>query len=121
MIYHELKADHPSLSLGTVYRNLNLLLEEGRAVCIPSTTNRYDGNTKEHPHFYCTACGKLYDLELPMEDCMVRAAENLGFQVERCDLIFKGVCPQCLGLCPQCYKKEEKGTQLRAMISQQSS
>lgn len=113
MIYQELKADHPSLSLGTVYRNLNLLLEEGRAICIPSTMNRYDGNTKEHPHFYCTACGHLYDLEIPLELGMVQAAEKLGYQVNRYDLILKG-------LCPHCCKNEEKDTQVRANITPQS-
>ena len=41
-LYNLLKPTAPSLSLGTVYRNLNLLVEEGRAVRLPFATNRYD-------------------------------------------------------------------------------
>lgn len=96
MIYHSLKSSVPSLSLGTVYRNLNLLVEEGRAVLIPSTVNRYDGTTREHPHFVCTCCDAIYDLRLPLDLQLDQTVEQLGHRVSRHDLIFKGICSHCL-------------------------
>lgn len=95
-IYQALKANHPSLSLGTVYRNLNLLVEEGRAVRIPFAVNRYDGTTREHPHFFCTTCESLYDLDLSLDNTLDALVESQGHSVDRHDLIFKGVCASCL-------------------------
>ena len=94
-IYQALKPKNPSLSLGTVYRNLNRLAEEGRAVRMPFSTDRYDGCTIPHPHFYCERCGRLYDLEFVLESNPEEAVKKLGYQVERFDMIFRGVCPQC--------------------------
>ncbi len=96
MIYHTLKSSVPSLSLGTVYRNLNLLVEEGRAVLIPSTVNRYDGTTCEHPHFVCTCCDAIHDLRMSLDLQLDQTVEQLGHRVNRHDLIFKGICSSCL-------------------------
>ncbi|MDF2838395.1 MAG: Peroxide stress regulator PerRNA, family [Evtepia sp.] len=96
MIYKELKPSYPSLSLGTVYRNLNFLVEEGRAISIPSTVNRYDATTQDHPHFFCTCCGNLYDLDISMDQTLDEPVESLGYEVHRRDLIFNGLCPHCL-------------------------
>jgi len=95
MIYHSLKATVPSLSLGTVYRNLNHLVEEGRAIRLPCAVNRYDATLWEHPHFYCSCCGKLYDLDLSFGQSLNEAVEDLGHQVSRHELIFYGICSSC--------------------------
>lgn len=97
MIYHSLKPSFPALSLGTVYRNLNLLVEDGRAVRIPFAVNRYDGNTQEHAHFFCTSCERLYDLSLPADPSLDATVERLGHRVSRHELLFKGICSHCLG------------------------
>lgn len=96
MIYQSLKPHLPSLSLGTVYRNLNHLVQEGRAVRIPSVTDRYDGVTHEHPHFLCLCCHELYDLDIPIHEPLNPTVENLGHKVHRHELIFKGICLHCL-------------------------
>lgn len=95
-IYQTLKNDHPSLSLGTVYRNLNLLAEEGKIVRMPFQVDRYDGNAVEHPHFLCNRCGKLYDIEIPHMWELDQAVTALGYEVERHELIFKGTCLECI-------------------------
>lgn len=94
-LYQVLKPQHPSLSLGTVYRNLNLLVSEGRAVRMPFPVDRYDANTAEHPHFSCVCCGNLYDLDLPVNAALNKQVEDLGFEVTRHDLVFKGICLSC--------------------------
>lgn len=97
MIYQSLKSTSPALSLGTVYRNLNLLVEDGRALRIPFAVNRYDGNTQEHPHFFCTCCQNLYDLSIPADPSLDAAVERLGHRVSRHELIFTGICSHCVG------------------------
>ena len=97
MLYHWLKPTNPTLSLGTVYRNLNLLAEEGIVVRMPFPVERYDARTHPHPHFRCKVCGGVYDLEgLPYDDGLDRAVEGQsGHQVERHELFFTGTCAHC--------------------------
>ena len=98
MVYNWLKPENPNLSLGTVYRNLNLLSDEGVITRMPFPVERYDAETRPHPHFQCRACGSVYDLEgLPYDaalDCA--ASEFSGHDVDRHDLVFSGTCKNCV-------------------------
>lgn len=97
MVYQWLKPACPNLSLGTVYRNLNLLAEEGILVRMPFPVERYDGDTYPHSHFRCKDCGRVFDLVPDYEVALDRAAEQAapGFRVEGHDLTFTGYCPEC--------------------------
>lgn len=96
MIFQALKPENPSLSLGTVYRNLSLLSQEGRIVRMPFPVERYDADTSPHPHFVCTRCGSVRDLDLPYDPELDRAAAQTGHQVSGHTVLFSGVCAQCL-------------------------
>lgn len=95
MLYHWLKPENPSLSLGTVYRNLNLLADEGVITRMPFPVERFDADTRPHAHFCCNGCGGVHDLELPYDDALDRAAEREGHQVDGHTLVFRGTCRQC--------------------------
>ena len=97
MVYQWLKPANPNLSLGTVYRNLNLLAEEGILIRMPFPVERYDGDTHLHSHFRCKSCGRVFDLELEQGGELDRAAAEAapGFRVEGHDLTFTGICPEC--------------------------
>ena len=64
-IYEEVKKEIPNISLGTVYRNLNVLSEMDEIMILDygSSYSRFDGNPKNHYHFKCEQCGKVFDLE----------------------------------------------------------
>lgn len=102
MIYQWLKPTNPNLSLGTVYRNLSLLSEEGILIRMPFPVERYDAATKPHSHFRCRNCGEVSDFDrfdlssrqLSALDAAAEAAQP-GFLVERHELIFTGLCPAC--------------------------
>lgn len=98
MVYQWLKPTNPNLSLGTVYRNLNLLAEEGILMRMPFPVDRYDANTRPHPHFRCGGCGGVFDLDLEYEAEIDRAAAAAepGFRIEGHDLLFFGKCPECV-------------------------
>jgi Fur family peroxide stress response transcriptional regulator len=65
-VYNQLKPSIPDLSLGTVYRNLNLFREEGLAVLLGTVNGeeRFDGVTESHPHLVCPRCGAVEDIPL---------------------------------------------------------
>ncbi len=94
MVYTALKPHHPSLSLGTVYRNLHLLAQEGKLRRMPFPVERFDGDLAPHGHFCCQRCGQVSDV---YTDCLPTADEAaaLGHRVDRCEIVYYGVCAQC--------------------------
>ena len=95
-IYQQLKDEYPNLSLGTVYRNLNLLAEDGVITRMPFPVERYDADTRPHPHFCCDECGAVYDMDLPYDPEMDRkAAEASEHDVTGHQVTFHGVCAKC--------------------------
>lgn len=96
MIYHWLKPENPNLSLGTVYRNLNLLVDEGTIVRMAFPVERYDADTTPHTHFCCDRCGGVYDLKVPYDDVLdEQAALQSGHIIERHELLYRGICSGC--------------------------
>ena len=97
MVYQWLKPTNPNLSLGTVYRNLSLLAQEGILIRMPFPVERYDGDVRPHSHFRCKGCEKVFDLELEQDPIIDAAAAKAapGFRVEGHDLTFTGLCPEC--------------------------
>ena len=97
-IYTWLKPEHPSLSLGTVYRNLNTLVEEGEVLRlpVPGSSDRYDGTTTPHEHAICKECNTMYDLDLPEMSSYYKAVEaQIGMTVETHTYLIRGVCAHC--------------------------
>jgi Fur family transcriptional regulator, peroxide stress response regulator len=99
-IYDELKRDFNNLSMGTVYRNINILIDQKKVQRLEagSSFDRFDGNVETHYHFICGECGKIDDL--PLEVCselntLVNAKTD--FLVEKHRLDFYGVCSSCKG------------------------
>lgn len=96
MVYQWLKPDNPALSLGTVYRNLNVLSEDGRLVRMPFPVERYDARSDRHSHFKCAKCGKVCDVELnelPMPSA--EALSSLPHRVDHVEVTLYGVCADC--------------------------
>ncbi|MBD3344904.1 MAG: transcriptional repressor [Chitinivibrionales bacterium] len=97
-IYHQLKDEIPDLSLGTVYRNLKVLMEQGHVRKVPfgSTFDRFDAKLDPHYHLVCEHCGKVLDFEMPVYDEINRRAqESSAFKVTRHRIDFFGICENC--------------------------
>ena len=96
MVYQWLKPTNPDLSLGTVYRNLNLLVDEGAAVRMAFPVERYDANVEPHPHFRCEVCGGVFDLDLPYDrELDQKALIASGHDIRAHELLFHGTCVNC--------------------------
>ena len=64
-LYTSIREQFPNISLGTVYRNLSFLVDNGQAVKVPCEDGsvHFDGNVMPHYHFQCTECGAVIDLD----------------------------------------------------------
>ncbi|HEX3033258.1 MAG TPA: transcriptional repressor [Bacillota bacterium] len=107
-VYLHARQELPNLSLGTVYRNLNVLKEMGEIMELNygSTFSRFDGNPVQHYHFVCEDCGQVLDLDFPMHAKLNElAAATLGAEISHHRLEFYGCCQECL------QKKAEQPTE----------
>lgn len=89
----------PRISLGTVYRNLEVLYEDGliNKLELAGSETRFDGMTEPHLHIRCTSCGKVQDVMVPALQPQT-PVELVGFQVQGCRTEYFGVCPDCRNL-----------------------
>jgi Fe2+ or Zn2+ uptake regulation protein len=83
------------LSFGTVYRNLQVLEEQGAIVRVEADPEvvRYDCRLAPHAHFRCLRCGRVFDFPAPIRVSVGKDAD--GFVVERRVVTLEGVCPEC--------------------------
>ena len=97
-IYMDIRETHPNISLGTVYRNLNLLIEMGEVIKINGMdgSDRYDGNTHRHYHFLCNKCQRVLDIDMESID-YINDIANKSFpgKVEGNVTYFYGKCNDC--------------------------
>ena len=66
-VFQMVREKNPTISLGTVYRNLNAMCDEGEIfrIPVPGQPDHYDKNPVKHEHTYCRSCGELTDLLMP--------------------------------------------------------
>jgi len=98
-VYERLKKEIPSLSLGNVYRNIAILLEEGRIQGgeFGSGIVRYDAITASHYHFVCERCGTVSDFAMPARDDITAAARRFApHHIAGHTIRFFGVCAACV-------------------------
>lgn len=95
-LHRSLRASHPTLSLGTVYKTLEMLqaLDLATAVSSPGPTRRFDANRHPHHHLWCTQCLRLMDIELE-ERADIALPARLGFHVKNVTIQFNGICATC--------------------------
>ncbi|MFV0481704.1 MAG: Fur family transcriptional regulator [Campylobacteraceae bacterium] len=90
-LYEEIKEENPSISLATVYKNVNTLKEHGVVIEVnmPNGKMRYDIYTKPHIHVVCTKCNHVEDLEYSADlyDYQVKLEKQKGWEVNRLDVI----------------------------------
>ncbi len=92
-VYINVKKKLPTISKGTVYRILKNLKAKKRIQEIPTDISRWDFNEKPHPHFVCSHCGCIFDID---EEIKLPLPSELEIgKVECCKIIFNGSCTNC--------------------------
>ena len=103
-LYHAIREKLPHISLGTVYRNLEYLSENGIIRKIESTggQKRFDPTTEDHPHFRCIECGRVEDIPI---GSVPDVSGLVGHQQD--GRLVLGVNLEYVGLCSECAVKQE--------------
>lgn len=96
-LYIAIKKKFPSISLATVYKNINAMLEKGfiLEVKIPNQKSKYELTKASHSHVMCESCGKVEDIVLDLKELSSKAANVTEYQIHDDALILLGVCPHC--------------------------
>ena len=97
-IYQEIVKEHPHISRGTVYRNLQRLCETGeiRKREIPGEPDRFDHLCTDHYHVRCIRCGHVFDVDMEYMTGLEKSVRDThGFILTGHDIVFQGICPDC--------------------------
>ena len=96
-LYTIVKARMPHISLGTVYRNLDLLTETGEVLKLDSagSMRRYDGRTTPHRHVRCRVCGRIGDIFDAEDEPSISNISVPGFTVNAVRIEYEGLCDEC--------------------------
>jgi len=116
-IYEQVKKEMPNISKGTVYRNLQVLREDGAIteLNLSGTLSRFEAKQDRHYHFRCELCARVFDVDEPVNNELdERVARRTGFVVSHHQLEFRGLCQDC----QQLETKKEKGGILNEEVSQ---
>ncbi len=99
-VYKEIRHTIPNISLGTVYRNLSLLSENGEILKLScdGKADRFDAFSNPHYHFMCVECGCVQDIPFPYsEELDLAANSEFDGTITGHSLLFKGYCKNCCG------------------------
>ena len=97
-IYEEVRKDIPNISKGTVYRNLQVLQDDGAIteLKLNDTQSRYEIKQENHYHFRCEKCGRVSDIDMPVNiELDQRVEKRTGFKISYHQLEFCGLCKDC--------------------------
>jgi Fur family ferric uptake transcriptional regulator len=97
-LYDMVRKRLPRIGLGTVYRNLELMADNGMILKLEvgGTQKRFDATTEPHYHIRCSSCGKVDDIMIPvMDDLAEAAAESSSYRIIGHHVEFSGICPDC--------------------------
>jgi Fur family ferric uptake transcriptional regulator len=97
-LYDMVRKRLPRIGLGTVYRNLELMAENGLILKIEvgGTQKRFDATTEDHYHIRCSLCGRVDDIDVPvMEELATQAANSSAYLILGHHVEFTGICSAC--------------------------
>ena len=97
-LYELVRQRMPKISLGTVYRNLDLLAQQGtiQKHALGGAEARFDGHPNRHYHVRCDRCGRMDDLDGMHEDLVgEQPAQASGYRILGYRLELIGICPDC--------------------------
>ncbi len=93
-VYERARAVIPNISLGTVYRNLKLLTEEGYLIEIEDgKQSRFDAKLEKHFHLKCNVCRNIYDVDFDKLNIIINDSSFIVYNVK---VMIEGICHKCI-------------------------
>ena len=97
-VYMGLKLKNPNISRGTVYRNLNLLVDKGivNKISNSGSPDKFDFAECEHSHAICKICGDVFDMQVLLDDKVKEIIKSqTGLEDFSNDFTVYGICKIC--------------------------
>lgn len=99
VVYANIRQEIPNISLGTVYRNLNNLANNGtiQRLTYGGKTDHFDANVMPHYHFMCNICGSVQDVHMSTHESLIKDACNcIHANIDSVSVFFSGTCENCI-------------------------
>lgn len=96
-LYEILRMSFPSISLATVYKNVSQMYELGllEVIKVPSHKLQYEITKEPHIHLACNTCGTVIDMDKCINELMLSAESESGYELNHSTVVLNGVCPEC--------------------------
>jgi Fur family peroxide stress response transcriptional regulator len=96
-LYKLVHKSFPSISLATVYKNINIMLEKNflMEIQIPGKKSIYELVKDEHSHLTCMKCNEIIDIFLDTSELYAEAESLSDFKLQSSSIVFTGVCASC--------------------------
>ena len=98
-LYNMVNTENPSISKSTVYRNINILVENNviRRIKMQSGADRFDYIYKVHYHVICEKCGRVFDFMYEFEDKELKKTiqDQTGVMANTDSITIYGICEEC--------------------------
>ena len=97
-LYKKLLSKFPSVSLATIYKNINAMVEKVflSEVKIPNTKSVYELVKTEHAHLVCSCCGYIEDIMIDSSNILSEASKLTTFKIDSTNIVLNGLCPKCI-------------------------
>ena len=97
LIYQSLRAEHPSMSLATVYKTVEILRQIGLVQFLNAGEDsfRYDARVDAHSHVQCTECKRVDDIEIEETSLLKNIDASTEYKLTKHQFYFYGICPGC--------------------------
>jgi Fe2+ or Zn2+ uptake regulation protein len=95
-VYDAVKLHLPNVSLGTIYRSLDVLEALGWIRRLKhGESSRFEANLRDHYHLICIRCARIFDIDTSILSLNTQGLEATGFEVKGHKLELYGRCPTC--------------------------
>ncbi|MBU0720075.1 transcriptional repressor [bacterium] len=96
-LYELMLKKFSSISLATIYKNINLMLENSfiQEVKLPHAKSVYELTKSSHSHLLCEKCKEVSDISLALEHVIESASRTSDFKIHSADLVLSGICKNC--------------------------
>ena len=96
-LYKNLLEKFPSISLATIYKNVNAMVEKIflNEVKIPNAKSVYELAKEEHSHLVCSSCGKIEDIVIDTTAINESLQSISSFKIDTTEVVFTGSCTKC--------------------------
>ncbi len=96
-LYTSIKKQFSSISLATLYKNINAMLETSliKEIKAPEIKTRYEITKESHAHLVCNKCGEFKDVPFDINQIAMSIASDNNYNINDTSLIISGTCPNC--------------------------